>query len=102
MPLSNEQRRDLLLAERCRDAATIRGVLQAILRDNKSATLLDCEMALREAAAKTYLVAVHGELVMICFSLADARAALAAAGLNPGDNWIALTERIDSGPDRTV
>lgn len=101
MPLSPEQRRDLLLLERTHDAAVIRATLEAILRENPTATPLDCEMALRDAAAKTYLVAGPDGLV-ICFSMADSRAALAAAGLNPAENWIALTERTDSGTDRTV
>lgn len=93
MPLSLEQRRDLLRAERSRDAATIRAELQRILRDNRTVTLLDCEMALRDAAAKTFLVAAK-DRIEIWFSLADAQAALARAGIDRGQNWAALTTQV--------
>lgn len=105
MPISHEQRRDLLRAERTRDAATIRDALRKILRDNDAVTLLDCEMALRDAAAKTYLIAGSKDWVTICFSLVDAKAALERARINPGKNWALLTtamRKIDSGTDRTA
>lgn len=105
MPLTHEQRRDLLLAERSHDAGTIRDALRKILHDNDAVTLLDCEMALRDAAAKTYLVVGGKNWIQICFSMADAMAALERADSNPGKNWALLTtamRKIDSGTDRTI
>ena len=96
--LRADQRHALLLADRSHDAGLIRETINRVLNDNASVTLLDCEMAFRDAAASTYLVAGEAGL-MICGSMSDALAALRDAGSNPGQNWIALTERNRSRED---
>jgi hypothetical protein len=92
--LTVQQRRDLLLAERSHDPVAIREALKVILLDNKTATLLDCEMALRESGAKTFLVISQGKLE-ICGSSPEMLAALKAGGSNLAQNLNALAE---SGP----
>jgi len=54
--LTPDQRHSLLLADRSRDAEAIRLTVMDVLDENESATLLDCEMCFRDAAAQTYLV----------------------------------------------
>ena len=53
------QRHALLLADRSRDIGVIRAAIHKVLADNPDATLLDCELAFRDAAAHTYLVMDH-------------------------------------------
>jgi hypothetical protein len=54
--ITPEQRRVLLKADRSRDVQLIRDTITAVMALNQSATLLDCEMCFRDAAAQTYLV----------------------------------------------
>lgn len=60
MPLSRRQKQQLLLADRGYDASAVMAAIAALTRENDTATLLDCEMALRDAAAWSFLVAVPG------------------------------------------
>ena len=91
MPIRLEQRGALMKAERSRHAETIADAISAALEASPGATMLDAEMVFRESGAQTYLVA-NGDQgnVKICFGIAEALAALDAAGRTPTVNREAL------------
>lgn len=104
--LTPDQRHTLLMADRSRDGATVRQAIVKVMADNPKASLLDIEMAFRDAAAHSYLVAGPDKL-MIYGSMPEALKALRDAGIGPGGNWVALIQataavRHDNGTDRTV
>jgi hypothetical protein len=96
MPFTVKQRQQLLRIEQTHDVDAIGLILETILLDNPGATLLDAELALRDAGAKTYLVAHHlnpgtsTATLAICTSMPDMLAALAVAGMTPAENRAAL------------
>jgi hypothetical protein len=56
MPLTPDQRRDLLLTERTRDAEVIAAVVNRVLAENPDADLLEIEMTFRAAGGTAFLV----------------------------------------------
>jgi len=85
MPITARQTYDLLLADRTRDPALVAAMVQEVLADNPTATLLDCEMAFRDAAAHSYVVAdVEGYRIVI--GVQAQRAALQATGIEAQDH----------------
>src|SRR4051794_37216350 len=60
MPLTKHQRRDLVRADQSYDVVAIATAITTVMRENETAMLLDCEMALRDAAGAAYLVAMPG------------------------------------------
>jgi len=54
--LTPDHRHALLIADRTLDVEQVRLAVVYVLTSNPGATLLDCEMALRDAAAHSYLI----------------------------------------------
>ena len=57
MPLTPKQRHQLLLADRFRDASWITAAIEHLLAANSTVTLLEIEMAFRDAGCATYPIA---------------------------------------------
>ena len=94
------QRHELLLADRSRDVEMIRTAIDKVMADNPDATLLDCEMAFRDAAANTYLVMDEEGTLHIVFGMQAWRAALIEIGKRVGSaNHARLlqSERVANG-----
>jgi hypothetical protein len=76
--ITPEQRHELLLADRTLDVDQVRTAIENVMGENPDATLLDCEMALRDAAAHSYLVmSLDGVTLHIVLGMQAWRAALA-------------------------
>lgn len=104
MPLTLIQLRDLLRAERSRNGHELMATLQRIMQEGP-ASLLEAEMALRDAGAKTFLVLdAEGERIKVCSSMPEMLAAVAAVGRTPEENRSALADIKGAihGADRTV
>lgn len=82
MPLTPHQRRDLLRVERSRDAAAITAAIEAVLRDNPDADVLEIEMTFRAAAGTAFLVAT-AEGFEVVVDMKNWVAALDAFGRTP-------------------
>ena len=91
MTISHEQRHNLLMAERWRNAEQIAAAIAEVLEAAPNGTMLDAEMTFRAAGAKTYLVA-NGDRanVKICIGVDEMLAALDGAGRTPAQNRQAL------------
>lgn len=85
------QRNALLLADRTRDAGIITAAIARELAANPATSLLDCEMAFRDAAASAYVIA-DGDDFRIVIGMAERNAALVKAGLKVGENWQMLKQ----------
>ena len=91
MALSLDQRHALVVADRTRDVDVITAAVAEVLAANRSATLLDVETTFREGGSPVYLIA--GPTVSVVIGIPAWRAALAAAGLTPEMNRLALAEQ---------
>ena len=78
--ITAKERHDLLLAERSRDADQIYNAIAIVQHNNPSATLLDCEMCFRDAAAQTYLVMGLDSALHIVLGMQAWRAKLVEIG----------------------
>lgn len=65
MPLSPNQRHKLLMADKTQDADWIAAVVLNVLAANRDATLFEIEMAFRDGAAQSYLIAGPGQFQVI-------------------------------------
>jgi hypothetical protein len=63
--LTPKQRHALLMADRTKDVAVIRGTIDRVLSEDPDTTFFDIEMAFRDAAAHTYLVMEGGSLRIV-------------------------------------
>jgi hypothetical protein len=102
--LSSRHRRQLLKAERTQHVGTITAAIDAILKDEPTATPLDVEMVFREATTNTYLIATDrpGEY-LICFGgLANLLAQLALVETTLQTNRAALALTPDAPLDSTA
>lgn len=91
MALSLDQRHALVVADRTRDVDVITAAVAEVLAANRSATLLDVEATFREGGSPVYLIS--GPTLSVVIGIPAWRAALAAAGLTPEMNQMALAER---------
>jgi len=57
MPLDPKQRHRLLMADRTGDVGWITATIEQLLASDPDVDLFDCEAALREAAAQSYVIA---------------------------------------------
>ena len=89
MPLTPNQRHSLLLADQSHDTAAIAGAIEAVLRDNPTACLLEIELAFRDSAAAAYLVATT-ERFQVVLGMLAMLAAVGKAGKTPAENRAAL------------
>jgi hypothetical protein len=93
MPLTAHQRRQLLLADRTADGPWIRSVIESVLEANETANLLDVELAFRDAAAHTYVLAVDDGFEIVRGVLAW-REVLRQAKMSPKQNRALLAGKI--------
>lgn len=92
--LTPDQRHALLLADRSRNSDVIRGAIERVQENNPSATLLDCEMAFRDAAAQTYLVIDAEGVLHIAMGMQAWRelTILAGEGRGTAEHWEATVK----------
>lgn len=91
MTISDDQRRQLLAADRTRDVDVIATIVDTMLDENDNLAPLDVEMCFRDAAAQTYLVADDAnESISVVLGMPAWREALNAAGITPDQNRAAL------------
>jgi hypothetical protein len=86
MPLTKQQCYRLLLADRKYDAAATAAAITAVLAENPAATLLDCEMALRDAAAWAFVVGLPNGQFDVVGGVLAMRGRLAALSMTPAEN----------------
>jgi hypothetical protein len=98
MPLTVQQRRDLLRADRSQESGKVAACIIDVLNDSPDVTLYDCELALRDAAAHSYIVA-NGDGFRIVFGMQSQLLALMEAGIEAQDNArILQSSRMAAGP----
>jgi len=78
------------MADRTQDADWIAAVISNVLASNGGATLLQIEIAFRDRAAQSYLVAGPGKFQVVTGGMPEMLAALTEAGLTPEANRAAL------------
>ena len=88
MPLDPKQRHKLLMADRTRDAAWITAAIEHLVAADSTVTLDEIEGALRDAAGAAYVVA--GERFEVVIGMPAMLAAVAAFGMTPLENRVAL------------
>ena len=89
MPLSDQHRHALLLADRTHDVGVITTVVAEVLAENPETNLLEIEQAFRDSAAAAYLVATSDGFDVV-IGLMAMLAAVGKAGLTPAENRAAL------------
>jgi hypothetical protein len=85
------QRHQLVIADCTRESSAVTAAVIDVLNDNPDATLHDCEMAFRDAAAHSYIVA-DGDGFRIVFGMFAWRDALSKAGIEAKDHARLLQE----------
>jgi hypothetical protein len=99
MPLTADERRVLLLADRSRDAGKISAAVALVLAANPSATLFEVEAAFRDGAAHSYVIV--GAPFEIVIGKQAWIAALGRVGLSPQEHRKVLQlvplQRLDLG-----
>jgi hypothetical protein len=99
MPLTVSQRRDLVMADRSLDAAVVGRTVRDLLAANPDVTLYDCELALRDAAAHSYLIHNPNGGYIVVVGVQAWREALQAQGIEAKDNArILQSRRMAAGP----
>jgi hypothetical protein len=87
--ITPEQRHRLLMADRTFDeharSSNVAAAIIDVLNDNPEATLYDCELAFRDAAGRSYVIA-NGDGFRIVFGMFAWREALKIAGLEAKDH----------------
>jgi hypothetical protein len=89
MPLSDQHRHALLLADRTHDVGVVTTVVAAVLTANPDTNLLEIEQAFRDGAAGAYLVASSDGFEFVLGMMAMLRA-VGKAGVTPAENRAAL------------
>jgi hypothetical protein len=87
--ITAKQRHQLEVADRTRDLDVIGIIVDDMLVEHPEVTPLDIETALRDAAARTYLVVKDGE-VNVVLGMQDWLNALEQNGMTPDENRAAL------------
>ena len=82
--LTKQHRNMLLVADRTRDLDVIAAVIEVVLTESH-ATLLDIEIAFRDAACLTYLI-TNGEAPKIVLHMPAMLQALNELGITPEEN----------------
>ena len=88
MPLALAQVRDLLVAERSRDPATIAAAISAVMATNTETNLLEVDEVFRDSGSPVYLIA-KPELTIV-IGMPAWRAALDRLGMSAEMNRQAL------------
>ena len=97
MPLDPKQRHQLLMADRTGDPAWIAATIDRLLASDPDVDLLEIEAAIREAAARSYLIA-DGAGFCVLIGVQAWIAELDRLGRSPEQNRQALAgEQISSG-----
>ena len=89
-------RHQLIVADRTRDIDVIAAIIDAMLAENDDLSPLEVEMALRDAAAQSYLVFVNGRLAVVLGMVAWLTA-LAQEGITAEENRSALGNMVPAG-----
>ena len=89
MPLSDQHRHALLLADRTPDVGVVTTVVAEVFTANPETNLLEIEQAFREGAAAAYLVATSDGFEVV-LGLMAMLAAVGKAGITPAENRAAL------------
>ena len=92
MPLSDQHRHALLLADRTHDVGVITTVVAEVLTANPETNLLEIEQAFRDDAAAAYLVATSDGFEVV-LGLMAMLAAVGKAGVTSAQNRAALTSK---------
>ena len=82
----------LLVADRSRDPSVVKAAVENIMAFNPAVTLHEIEIALRDGAAQSYIIA--GDPFEIVIGMAAWRAALGELGIEPEDNRDTLRRSI--------
>ena len=89
MPLSDQHRHALLLADRTHDVGVVTTVVAEVLTANPETNLLEIEQAFRDGAAAAYLVATSDGFEVV-LGLMAMLAAVGKAGVTSAENRAAL------------
>ena len=92
MPLSDQHRHALLLADRTHDVGVVTTVVAEVLTANPETNLLEIEQAFRDGTAAAYLVATSDGFEVV-LGMPASQAALSHAGVTVEQNWAALATR---------
>jgi hypothetical protein len=87
--ITAKQRHQLEVADRTRDLDVISIIIDDMLVEHPQVTPLDIETALRDAAARTYLIAKDGEINVV-LGMQDWLNTLEQHGMTPEENRAAL------------
>jgi hypothetical protein len=89
MPLSDQHRHALLLADRTHDVGVVTTVVAEVLTASRETNLLEIEQAFRDGAAAAYLVATSDGFEVV-LGLMAMLAAVGKAGVTSAENRAAL------------
>ena len=89
MPLSDQHRHALLLADRTHDVGVVTTVVAEVLTANPETNLLEIEQAFRGGTAAAYLVATSNGFEVV-LGLMAMLAAVGKAGVTSAENRAAL------------
>jgi hypothetical protein len=90
MPLSDQHRHALLLADRTHDVGVVTTVVAAVLTANPDTNLLEIEQAFRNGAAASYLIATSDGFEVVLGLMAMLAAVGKAGVVTSAENRAAL------------
>lgn len=91
--ITPHQRRTLLIADRSRQTSIVTAAVIDVLNANPETTLHDCEIAFRDGAAQSYIIADGGDNFRIVFGIVARRDALLRMGIDVREHMARLKQR---------